>query len=223
MRHISITACLLLITLAMTSSTTAAAHTVYHKTHPTCNRNHTHIITADTQAVVYSLFDAENAFGCAFSQGHQYELGPLPIEGSCGPNGCLVINHIVLAGPLVAYEYFSTAGQGELREEETLIVIRDLRNGHILHRIPTGTPIPPSPRVIGSGPVESMVLKSDGSVAWINEYSVGKITSYEVHAFDKTGSRVLATGTNIVPNSLALAGSTLYWIQEGKPFSAMLH
>jgi hypothetical protein len=114
-------------------------------------------------------------------------------------------------------------GREELREEEFLIIVRNLRNDRILHKIPTGTPIPPSPLVIGNGPVESIVLKGDGSVAWINKYSVGKITSYEVHAFDKTGSRVLATGTNIVPNSLALAGSTLYSTQEGKPFSATLN
>jgi len=33
---------------------------------------------------------------------------------------------------------------------------------------------------------------------------------------------VLATGTSIDPSSLALAGSTLYWSEAGKPFTAQL-
>jgi len=45
---------------------------------------------------------------------------------------------------------------------------------------------------------------------------------YEVRAVDKTGSRLLASGGDIDPTSLALAGSTLYWTQGSLPFSAQL-
>jgi hypothetical protein len=65
----------------------------------------------------------------------------------------------------------------------------------------------------------AIVVKSDGSVAWIVESS----SEYQVRAVDKSGSRVLSSGTNIDPHSLALAGSTLYWTQGGKPKSAMLN
>jgi hypothetical protein len=49
-----------------------------------------------------------------------------------------------------------------------------------------------------------------------------RATSFEVHAADRTGSRLLASGPTIDPHSLALAGSTLYWTQGGKPFTASL-
>jgi hypothetical protein len=45
---------------------------------------------------------------------------------------------------------------------------------------------------------------------------------YDVRAVDAAGDRLLADGNNIAPNSLALAGSTLYWTQGGAPQSASL-
>jgi hypothetical protein len=47
--------------------------------------------------------------------------------------------------------------------------------------------------------------------------------SQVLHALDKTGERTLAVGSNIDPNSLALAGSTLYWTQSGRPALALLN
>jgi hypothetical protein len=46
---------------------------------------------------------------------------------------------------------------------------------------------------------------------------------YQVHAADTTGSRLLASGANIDPTSLALAGRTIYWMQGGRSFSATLN
>jgi hypothetical protein len=88
--------------------------------------------------------------------------------------------------------------------------------------VPTGTNGPSS---IGLGPVTSLVLKSDGAVAWIaRNKPIGEpATSYEVHAVDKTGARLLAAGDEIAPGSLVLAGGTLYWTQGGRPMSATLN
>jgi uncharacterized Ntn-hydrolase superfamily protein len=66
------------------------------------------------------------------------------------------------------------------------------------------------------------VVKSDGAVAWILT-TVQEHATYQVHALDKTGNHVLATGSDISPHSLAVAGNTLYWTQDGKPTSAALH
>ncbi len=66
------------------------------------------------------------------------------------------------------------------------------------------------------------MVKLDGSVAWIVETGEEE-GRYQVHAVDKSGSRVLASGPNIDPSSLALAGSTLYWTQGDQPFSASLN
>lgn len=68
----------------------------------------------------------------------------------------------------------------------------------------------------------AIVAMSDGAVAWIVETGTNA-ADYQVHAIDKSGSRVLASGSNIEPQSLALAGNTFYWTQEGKPISAPLN
>jgi hypothetical protein len=78
------------------------------------------------------------------------------------------------------------------------------------------------PGVIGNGEARVIVVKSDGAVTWITD-AFHKEDRFEVHALDKTGERVLAVGSDIAAESLALAGSTLYWTQGGKPFSAPLN
>ena len=54
-----------------------------------------------------------------------------------------------------------------------------------------------------------------------NHYISSK--EYTVFALDKAGTRQLAVGSNVVPSSLALAGSTLYWAQGGQAFSELMH
>jgi len=68
----------------------------------------------------------------------------------------------------------------------------------------------------------TIVAKSDGAVAWIVESRTYE-DGYQVHAVDRTGSRLLAVCSDIEPHSLALAGSILRWTQGGKPMSASLN
>ncbi len=65
-----------------------------------------------------------------------------------------------------------------------------------------------------------MAVKSDGSIAWIG--GLGTIPVRGVYVLDKSGQRMLASGPDIDPHSLALVGSTLYWTRGGQPFSAPL-
>jgi hypothetical protein len=51
-------------------------------------------------------------------------------------------------------------------------------------------------------------------VAWIVQ--TGFPTTYEVHAVDTSGSRVVASGSDIDPSPLALAGNTIYWMTDSK-------
>ena len=74
------------------------------------------------------------------------------------------------------------------------------------------------------------MVKSDGAVAWmvqVNAGWTGNPIYREVYAVDASGTRLLAEGEEglnpIERGSLALAGSTLYWTQSGKPFSAPLN
>jgi hypothetical protein len=125
-----------------------------------------------------------------------------------------------LTGPIVAYEAFSNGANGGYSSSHVLV--RDLRNGRLLHRVPTGTSSTPTPRQVGIGLVVAIVVKSDGGMAWMLEVA-NELGKYQVHAVDKSGSRVIASGPEIDPSSLALAGSTLYWTQGGKPLSAVLN
>jgi len=83
--------------------------------------------------------------------------------------------------------------------------------------MPNGSPAEPGD--IGLGETTAIVVKSDGSVAWIVRTNDGP----QVRFADKTGEHLLAAASPAIdPNSLALAGSTLYWTQGGKPMSAAL-
>ncbi len=76
--------------------------------------------------------------------------------------------------------------------------------------------------------VLGLVLKEDGAVAWIarseKEGCPERAETFEVHALDSAGERLLANGgTDVAAESLALAGSTVYWMQGGRPYSATLN
>jgi butyrate kinase len=133
---------------------------------------------------------------------------------------------VTLAGPIAAYENTSNV-EGTFREanegeSKFIVTVLDLRTGRVIHEVPTGRPQPPNPKVIGAGVTTAIVVKTDGAVAWIVETNF-KPAEYEVHALDKSGSRVLASGADVALSSLALTSSTLYWTQGGKPFSARLN
>ena len=152
--------------------------------------------------------------GCAY--GHRsYLVGTLPNCQGAGP--CGGPKREVLAGPLVAYQ----EGSGGETVRIYLVVVRNLQTGRVVGEVPTGTPITPNKSVIGIGPTTSIVLKSDGAVAWI--VKTGFPTTYQVHAIDSNGSRVVATGSDIDPSSLALASNTIYWTENSTAMSAPLN
>ena len=156
------------------------------------------------------------AYGCTFSNKRSYALGRYDPEclGSPQGGGCGGVEDITLAGPIGAYEESSESpGEGA----SYTVVVRDLRTGRVLHKVAAGPP--------GRGPTTGIVVKSDGAVAWIVESRAvsNPPAEYQVHVLDKTGNRVLASGSEVEPHSLALAGSTLYWTQGGKPMSAVLN
>jgi hypothetical protein len=174
------------------------------------------VIAAGPQAEVYEVLGVNGGsevFGCAFGRS-PYVLG-LPFAGSATGGGG--IDREVLAGQVVAYE--------ESSSKRFQVVVRDLRTGRVLHRVPTGTPSAP-PLEVGVGPTPEIVVKSNGAVAWITDnLALVKPQSdyFEVRALDKMGGRVLAAGTDVDPHSLALVGSILYWTEGGKPFSTTLN
>jgi hypothetical protein len=209
-----------------------------------CPPAHAHVLRSDRQAVVYEGVGPGSETrekpgggserdkvqflgirGCARGFRRSYELGPPPSgEGSAGHESGGGTRNEALGGAMVAYEK-SVHGCG-LDESECsgkfIVLVRNLSTGRIVHKVPTGTPLQPTPGYVGVGETTAIVVKSDGAVAWITEDWLGE-SGYQVHALDSTGSRVLASNRDIEPHALGLRGSELYWVQGGKRMSAVLN
>jgi hypothetical protein len=195
-------------------------------------------VLADSQAEIYTIAEARKGSYeiehfiatrvCAYGHKGSFKIGetrvPEPTEG-WGAD----VFHTTLDGAMLAYEKRSSTftryyQEGDPASSTWQVIVRDARTGHVVRIVPTGTaaPQPPWLTFIGDGETTAIVLKRDGSVAWITD-TVGSTNRYEVHTADQSGSHLLAVGSNIAPYSLALAGSTIYWTQDGKPTSAALN
>ncbi|MGO9762758.1 MAG: hypothetical protein ACLP1Q_16010 [Solirubrobacteraceae bacterium] len=189
------------------------------------------MIVADSLAAVYTAPERPQnpeflgVYGCVYRTKRSHFLESVP-EATGTPVGGHGLRLATLAGTMVAYEVAGGGPGGSY----AYVVVSDLATGKVVHREPTGTPAHPEPprtengltvHRVGIGPATAIVVKSDGAVAWIVQ-TPREDGSYQVHAVDKTGSRLLASGPDIDPSSLALAGSTLYWTEDGKPMSATL-
>ncbi len=220
-RFATIIASAALISISPTAIATAATHARHgHKGTAGCPPKHEAVLAADAQAIVYKAPTLPESLGgdifaCSYSNKHSFRLGSEPYGGPSGSGGVL---QIALAGPVVAYgvEESYTGPSGHSFSE---IWVRNLVTGRVIHRMPNGSP--PEPGDIGLGGTLAIIVKSDGSVAWIVGASE-QLGHLQVRSVDKTGSHLLAASPEIEPDSLALAGSTLYWMQGGKPMSAML-
>jgi hypothetical protein len=182
------------------------------------------VVASDRLAVVYKApgppQEGEEGFPTIFAcaRGHRhYTLGE-PAE--FGPEGGGGVAGERLAGTMVAYEKSRVEGFPEPGHVYRVIFVRDLLTGRVVHEAATaGAKFPGD---VGKGSAEKIVLKRDGSVAWIVQ-TEREPDEFQIRAVDRTGSRLLAAATDIAPGSLTLRGSTLRWIQGGKPTYAILH
>jgi hypothetical protein len=213
-----------IILLGLLAGASVAAARSRHRVAPRCPPGNEGVLAADAQAVVYKAPASPEGFvgeihACAYGARQSYNLGPTSYgSGTSGSGGTYPIT---LAGSVVAYDRgrnsSSSLPNGYSSHE---IWVRNLRTGELIHRMPNGTPAEPGD--IGLGDTTAIVAKSNGSVAWV----VGApetLGGIQVRSVDKAGSRLLAASPEIDPDSLALAGSTLYWMQGGKPMSAVLN
>lgn len=214
LRLASITAALM-----FACSSSAAGATLAKREHRAskCPGAHVALLAEDTRAVVYKAPSSEgltgHIFACAYGARRSYDLGYSPEGGSAGFIGT---GPFALAGSVVAYAVEKSFTSAHSFAE---IWVRNLANGELIYKEPNGPPAEPGD--VGLGETTAIVVKRDGSVAWITRASEA-LGSVQVRSIDETGSHLLAASPEIGPRSLALAGSTLYWTQAGKPMSAVL-
>lgn len=155
----------------------------------------------DQEVLVYEMKEGYEVFGCAYGYRHIYEL-TLPNEcrsSFCGPT----VHEVVVAGRYVAYGYLPLCRNGVGQSQA--IAVENLVTGTVLHK-----------ECLTSYP-KDIVVKPNGSVAWITE------PGFQVFALDQFGLRTLGTVGKEESESLALAGKTLYWTENGEPMSTLLH
>jgi hypothetical protein len=157
MRLVTIVAIFALALFGVAEHTSAAVFR--HKTAVTCKPGHARLVSANSQAQLYKatvphgLPEFLGIYGCTY--GHKpVFLGPVPYASSGGAGG---IAFETLAGSVVAYEEANIGGY-ESDRTERWVIVRDLRNGNILHRVPTGTSPKSKPGIVGIGNVEGSTL-----------------------------------------------------------------
>lgn len=205
-----------------------------------------HTLLIDAQANVYlrpqstpvaGVSDPEELVACANGARRRYALGP-PMAAVGVPQVDEGITSEALSGPILAYSKASAARAAGYAF--AFVIVRDLRTGRVMRRTPAGSSLPPAK--VGTDPAAAIVVRSDGAVAWITQVIedvplpetpcpgpnpcaalglIQAVTHSTVHALDKSGNRLVASGTNIAPD-LTLRGSTLHWTQGGTPMSARL-
>jgi hypothetical protein len=192
-----------------TSSTDGtAAHTTAGPA--TCGPRASRTVIANPHARVYVL--GERVYGCAGAGGRSHELG--------GATNCLRsarANPISLAGSVVAYG-LQVCG---IDTGSTQVVVERLTDGRQLHTL-AATSSPQAPESYQD--VTSLVLRSDGAVAWIGvAHSIVRRTGeIEVHRADRRGEAELDSGSAVDPGSLGLHGSEVTWRHGGATRSANL-
>jgi hypothetical protein len=228
MRTYRATALLLLLILA-----TAATSVIAEARSPAipCRPSGRKVLAADVQAVVYlgrvaahPSYTSYKAFlGCLRGARRAFEVGGPGVGSSSGFG---VTRRLMLVGAFAAWEQSEgTNPPGEPAHIEWHVNVRNLRTGQMVHALPTGTADPRMRNLVGNGPTTQIVVKADGAVAWVVQTvgESGQPATYEVHAADRDGARLVASGPDIAPHSLASAKDTLYWTQGGKPASAKLN
>jgi hypothetical protein len=123
-----------------------------------------------------------------------------------------IVEDVRLSGRFVA-TWTSSYGKGGT--PSVLIHVRDARTGQERFYAPLST----QARPVGNTRVSSMLLTDTGHIAWIAGGSIAPLT-YEVHAGAAGQDRLLASGVDIDPASLAVTASVAYWTQGGRPMSA---
>lgn len=188
--------------------------------HPVCGAPQGETLVAARQGRIFALpastpSASKRIFGCLAETGRSRRLSP--IEQAKGLSAYLTKPY-ALSVPWAA----GIEGRVVGRDSHRLAVsATDLRTGR-RHTCPAG-----GGRAPGQLPrIDRMVLKPNGSMAWIGVSRNAGNTEpvVAVYACDANGAaRTIERGPGINPRSLTLRGSQLSWSAEGTTKNAVLH
>jgi hypothetical protein len=168
-----------------------------------CRAKSSKTVIASARARIYKIEAGDNFeyFGCLYRTRRRVLLA----EGGFGD---MEPTEFRLAGHMVGFSEGGCERGGGTCGGAAVVV--DLRTRRTLRRLSSRN----SP---GVGDLE---LKTNGSVAAM--YFNASTREHEVWKSDRNGPALLDSAAEIVPGSLALSGSTLYWTRGGIPVSALL-
>jgi hypothetical protein len=175
-----------------------------------CAPRHDRVLARDG---VGELYEAPLEFVCAFGRYRAHGIGGRAAFSSQGGGGIVDPS---LGGGYVAYGEESADNEGGL---SSYVIVQGIRTGRVFREVPAAYPEVPISAEEG-GPTYGVVVKPDGSVAWIVQNPADHFV-FEVHVVDHRGARVVAIG--VTPNSLRLHGSTISWVLADKRVSTTLY
>jgi hypothetical protein len=152
----------------------------------------------------------ERTYVCAYAGGRAVEIGKAgnpeaSSEGGVGP----AVQRLTFAGETAGVVYTDEEGARELR-------VIDLTSGRtqFSYSLGGGSPgIPGEVSETGQAEVGTIVVASDGSVAWTEQ--AAERHGYEVVEHSRGATTVLDDTLSTAAHSLTLSGSTLHWRSYG--------
>jgi hypothetical protein len=176
----------------------------------TCRPAGSHTIFANHAVRVYRL--GGRYFGCRYSVRRGVRLRA-PAPSSPGSRAAR-FQTFRTAGNFLAYVYNDFAVDSTGDDWKLYIESVDLRSGRFVHQA-TAIRTPGCYADLTRPNVSSLVLKSDGAIAWIQH----SCTPDSAFAADRAGTRPFGDAD---PRSMTLRGSTLNWTNGGIPESTTL-
>ncbi len=188
----------------------AARSRPVHGARISCDPGGARTLAVDQDVRVYSI--GKKVYGCANAGRRAYLLGT---TGFCV--GARAIGpQVKVAGTYVGYS-IATCG---VDSGSTIVYARRLSDGAIVAQHAATTVVGVESHQI----VNSLVLRSDGAVAWIataNSIGAPKFVR-QVERLDSRGFALLDSGRGIGPASLNLHGTLVGWTDHGTIRSARL-
>lgn len=172
---------------------------------------HARVVAASPTSVVYRVANGQGTFGCLLGGGRRRWLG----DARGRPR---VLGSVTTRGQLVAYGLTVYGSENELEAKYELRLL-DLRTGRLVVRAPAASAQGLDPSAADG--VRRVVLTPRGAVAWVGADTSAAPTRFEVWVADAAGRRRLAAGTEVVSNSLAVAGGAVTWLEGGVPGRAV--